>query len=329
MSIMKIAHTLTAILSFGIYFICGVKHAGAQQMPYYSQFRSNSFHFNPAIAGTRRIIDLRTSYRMQWTGFNEAPRTMGVSLHSRLMNGTTGLGGTYLSDQTGPTKRTAFSAAYAYHAKFDDVELSAGLAWQRLSYLVNGSLLNPHTPADNLLQLGTVQKKSVNNFSAGVHFYNDRFHLGLSLLNLLEPTINFFQSTDVVENKMKLAPHLYGSVGYNWSGQPDWVWENTLLLLYAPVNPMSIDYNLRIHYKESLFGGLSVRLRDGFSLQMGATVAGDFQISYSYDLVISALRSFQSGSHEIMLIWTTNIGKDKKQKYDTSRFKKQKYGVML
>ena len=49
--------------------------AKAQQMPYYTQFRSNEYLQNPAISGTKRTIDARLNYRMQWVGYDGAPRT--------------------------------------------------------------------------------------------------------------------------------------------------------------------------------------------------------------------------------------------------------------
>ncbi len=310
--------------------ICHLPSAISQQLPYYTQFKSNSVFLNPAVVGTKRIVDARMNYRKQWVGFDDAPVTMGFSANSRIVNGTMGLGLAYFSDKTGPTKRSDFSLAYSFHAKFDDVELSVGAAWHQLTYLVDGTALHMHIPMDNSIDLFASQKKKMNDASAGVYLYNDRFHLGLSVLNMLEPTINYYPESDTVhKTKIQMVPHIYGTVGYNWSGQPDWIWENSLQVLYAQANPMLVDYNLRLHYQQKVFGGISIRIRDAVALHVGATIIEKFYISYSYDMVTSHLRSFQSGSHEIMLAWSSNIGMDTKKKYDVSRFKKQKYRSMF
>jgi len=320
---------LIAICIFPSAF-CLLPSAFCQQLPYYTQFKSNNVFLNPGVVGTKRIVDARMNYRKQWVGFDDAPVTMGFSANSRIVNGSMGLGLAYFSDKTGPTKRSDFSLAYSFHAKFDDVELSVGAAWHQLTYLVDGAALNMHIPMDNSIDLFASQKKKMNDASAGVFFYNDRFHLGLSILNMLEPTINYYPESDTVhKTKIHMVPHIYGSVGYNWSGQPDWIWENSLQVLYAQANPMMIDYNLRLHYQQKVFGGISIRLKDAIALHVGATILEKFHISYSYDIVTSHLRSFQSGSHEIMLAWSSNIGMDKKKKYDVSRFKQQKYGFMF
>lgn len=310
--------------------ICHLPSAMCQQMPYYTQFKPNSIMLNPGVVGTKRIVDVRTNYRRQWTGFDDSPVTATFSANGRIVNGSMGVGMAYFNDKTGPTKRTDMSFSYSYHAKFDDVELSVGAAWHFLNYIVDGSGLHMHVPQDNAIDLFMLQKKKVNDASAGLLFYNDRFHLGLSMLNLLEPTVNYYPEDDTVhKTRIHMVPHIYGSVGYNWSGNPDIIWENSLQVLYAQANPMTIDYNLRVHVKQKFFGGMSLRLRDAVAFHVGATFIEEFHVSYSYDLVTSSLRSFQAGSHEIMLAWSSNIGQDKKKKYDTSRFKKQKYGFMF
>ena len=47
----------------------------AQQSEQYSQYTFNNFGYNPAFAGTIKCIDFRAGYRMQWVGFDGAPRS--------------------------------------------------------------------------------------------------------------------------------------------------------------------------------------------------------------------------------------------------------------
>jgi type IX secretion system PorP/SprF family membrane protein len=314
-----------SFLSFGIF-----SPALAQQLPYYTQFKTNNVMLNPGVVGTKRFIDARMDYRMQWVGLEGAPVTEGVSLNSRIVQGTMGVGAAFYRDQTGPTRRSDFSLAYSFHAKFEDVELSVGAAGQMLSYFVDGSQLHMHIPYDNAIDLTAMQKKTVYDANAGAFLYNDRFHLGLSILDLSEPTVNYFAESDSThKTKIRIVPHIYGSVGYNWSGDPNWIWENSLQVVYAQANPITVDYNLRIHYRQKVFGGIAFRLHDAVAFQAGFTYREEFHVSYSYDFITSPLRQFQSGSHEIMLVWSSNIGRGKEKKYDNKRFKRQKYGFMF
>lgn len=321
---------LFVIMLYYLAAFCFPYFAFCQQLPYYTQFKSNNVMLNPGVVGTKLLLDARMDVRKQWMGIDGAPVTEGVSLNSRIVNGTMGVGVAYYNDQTGPTRRSDLSLAYSFHAKFEDVELSVGAAGQMLSYFVDGSELHMHTPIDNAIDLTILQKKTVFDANAGAFLYNDRFHIGLSVFNLHEPTIDYFPLTNTIhKTRIVVVPHIYGSIGYNWSGDADWIWENSLQVVYAQANPITIDYNLRIHYRENVFGGIAFRIHDAIALQVGFTFKKDFQFSYSYDIVTSPLRHFQSGSHEIMLIWSSNLGRDKRSKYDNNRFKRQKYGFML
>ena len=44
----------------------------------------NQFLINPAAAGTKDFMPISTSFRQQWAGFNDAPRTQMISAHSKV-----------------------------------------------------------------------------------------------------------------------------------------------------------------------------------------------------------------------------------------------------
>jgi len=56
----------------------------AQQSVQYSQYTFNNFGYNPAFAGTTKCLDVRAGTRIQWLGFEGAPRTSFFSVHKRL-----------------------------------------------------------------------------------------------------------------------------------------------------------------------------------------------------------------------------------------------------
>src|SRR6476646_7666190 len=125
--------------------------AAAQQMPYYSQFRSNLFMLNPAVTGTKKLVDARINYRNQWMGYDDAPKTTGFSLHSRFMKGKMGAGMYVMNDKIGPTKQTNFGLAYAYHIRFPDVELSAGASANFSKFTLIGDKMFLHNSQDPAL----------------------------------------------------------------------------------------------------------------------------------------------------------------------------------
>ncbi|MBL4703250.1 MAG: type IX secretion system membrane protein PorP/SprF, partial [Flavobacteriales bacterium] len=64
--------------------VCVVLAASAQQQYQISQYQTNPYMLNPAASGIYDYIDITGSFRQQWAGFTNAPRTFYVSGHSAL-----------------------------------------------------------------------------------------------------------------------------------------------------------------------------------------------------------------------------------------------------
>ena len=89
-----------------------------QQLAHFTQFYLNQYIINPAAGGTKNYFDVKSSYRYQWVGVNDAPRTFTMSMDGPVTKkGNMGLGGYVYSDITGPTRRTGFKVSYAYNFK--------------------------------------------------------------------------------------------------------------------------------------------------------------------------------------------------------------------
>lgn len=283
---------------------------------------------NPAITGTKSTLDARMYYRMQWVGYEGAPRTAGLTAHTRLMKGKMGTGMYLMQDNIGPSKQTNLGASYAYHIKFPDVELSVGIAGNFTNHTLQGNLITIHTTQDPSIDQNTSSSDWVGNGSAGVYLYNDRFHVGLSSLHLFQQKAKFYKKDTTKKSAFKYVQHANFTIGYNYADNPDYVWENTVYANYIEGVPLMIDYTLRMHYKERMFGGISVRLRDALALQIGVSFSNYFQVSYSYDLLISKLRNYSSGSHEVMIAFSHSIIGNRHGRV-SKRFIHQRYSYMF
>ncbi len=300
----------------------------AQQMPYYSQFTSNNFMLNPGITGTKRLVDARMNYRMQWLGYDEAPRTESVSLHSRFYKGKMGAGLYLLQDKVGPAKQTNLGASYAFHFRFPDVELSAGLAGNFTKYTLIGNKISIHNSQDPSINQYITNSTWVSDAAAGIYMYNDRFHVGLGVLHALQSEAEFYKADTTKKGIIRYVNHLNFTLGYNFSENKDYVFENTLYGNYVVGAPFNLNYTLLVHYKEKIFAGLSLRLHDAVAIHVGAVFLKDFQVSYSYDLLIGKIRNYSSGSHEIMIVYSSNLFKSKHSGIN-EKFLHQKYGYLF
>ncbi|HXP51329.1 MAG TPA: PorP/SprF family type IX secretion system membrane protein [Bacteroidia bacterium] len=308
----------------------------AQQLPIFTQFPSDMLYFNPAISGTKRLYDVRIDYRDQWVGLPDAPITEGLSLNYKLMGGKMGAAFYLYQDITGPTQRNDYTGCYSYHLKLPDLVISLGVAGSLMDYIANGSKMTIHQPGDPAIDQGVTASALVPNASAGVYLYNDRWQFGLSVDNLIQSDAKLYKkytaSPEDTSTKgiVTLLPHFYGYLCYNFSGNANYVWQNSLFVEQSGSTPLYLAYSLRIHVKEKFYAGFSLRLQDAVSLDLGYTIKDNFELCYSYDFITSALSHYTTGTHEITLIWSAdNIGK-KEHRGDTfDQFQKKKFGYMF
>ena len=85
----------------------------AQSDALYSQYMFNQFTVNPAYAGSRDALSTVLLYRNQWTGIDDAPKTVNFSAHSPFHQKNIALGVNLMVDQIGPTKIQSLQGTYA------------------------------------------------------------------------------------------------------------------------------------------------------------------------------------------------------------------------
>ncbi len=284
---------------------------------------------NPAVAGTQGTLYACMNYRAQWVGYDDAPRTSGISLHGRFFNGKMGAGLLMMQDEIGPSKQTNYGATYAYHIRFPDCELSAGFAGNYTKYTLDGNKILLHNSQDPSIDQTISYTANATDASAGIYLYNDRFHIGFSALHLLKSKAELYKNDSTKKGFIKYATHIYSTLGYNYSQNPAFVFENTIFVNYVQAVPLMIDYTLRVHYRRKVFAGFSLRLRDALAIHIGANIMERFQVGYSYDILLSKFRNYSSGSHEIVLKYNFNIVEDDKTSIKKTKFAHQKYNDWL
>lgn len=315
------------ILIVTIFLLSVTLHA--QMYPWFTQYRSNMYLYNPAFCGTKRFLDFRMFYRNQWDGFPGAPKTYAASLNMRLAEGKVGLGGFAFNDQIGPFKTTYAGGTFAYHLKFDDVELSFGLQAIYMNQSMDGSKVTLHNSVDKAIDVTSTSSIKGTDGSVGLVLINDRFYLGIGANNLIGKEMIYYQGDPFFKGKYKNEPSITLGAAYNYAENPDYTFENSVMALYTSGVPFYFDYTLRLHIKQILLTGISVRLKDAIAVHLGVNLKNKVQIAYSYDIVTSPLRKYNNNSHEISFVFSSNMGRDQKKKGFNNRFLRQKFQYLL
>lgn len=287
-------------------FLFCVNLVFGQQVPQFTQYMFNDFIINPAVAGTKEYYQARSNNRYQWVGIVDAPRTYMLSLYGPHKKYDMGYGGYAFNDVTGPTSRTGVYGSYSYNFKIrDDIRAAFGLSFGVLQFKVDGSkiILHDIEPDPSLGNAMYVQYLPDATF--GGYVYAKNYFGGFGLTQLFGNKINYEEL--IALNKNSLKRHVYINGGYFYEINPDFAVEPSLMIKAVAPVPIHFDISARLIYKEIGWFGLSFRsgykgeTTDALSVLLGYNHENQLLFGYSYDLTLSNIRKYSSGTHELMI----------------------------
>lgn len=279
--------------------VAGGYWANAQQLPQYSQYMLNDYILNPAVTGTRDYYEVKANNRYQWMGIDDAPRTYILSMHGPHKKKSMGLGGAIFSDVTGPTSRVGAYLSYAYHLKLSEkMKLSMGLSAGLLQFKIDGTKITLREDGDPALT-ESVQSVLTPDATFGLQLYGEKGYFGISAPQLIGQKLKFFEAQDPLLSS--LARHYMAMGGYKFYLGDDFFIEPSFLLKYVSPVPMQIDLGLRLDYRDQIWLGGAYRFNDAFSALIGFSINKYLSFGYSYDMSLSNLKNYSSGSHEVMI----------------------------
>ena len=284
----------------------GLLDTYAQQLPQYSQYLLNDFVINPALAGRNDFSLVKTNVRYQWAGFNEAPRTFTASVNLPYKQDKVGLGGYMYTDIAGPLIRSGVNFAYAYHVDMGEkLKLSMGMFAGVMQYRIDGPNLILADEEERYL-FESIETSLVPDASFGINFYTEQGFFGFSFNHLFHNRLStkIFSSSSASFGYLK--NHLFVTTGYRFELSSDLEIEPSLLLKVVNPLPPLLDLSTRFIYQKNVWLGLQYRLGDAFVISAGYEHKQRILIGYSYDITMSNIKRYSTGSHEVMLGYRFN-----------------------
>ncbi|MDA3822464.1 MAG: type IX secretion system membrane protein PorP/SprF [Bacteroidales bacterium] len=286
-----------------LFFIAGSMSLAGQQLPHFSQYMFNEFILNPALAGVDDYYQIRTNHRFQWVGMTDPPLTNSISFYGPHPSMDMGFGGSIYSDVTGPTSRTNISGSYGYNIAINqDMRLSMGLSLSLLQYKIDGAQLTPEDPSDMFIQ-GVVSTSYVPDAGVGVYLYHDDFYVGFSAAQLLNNKLSIFKEKTGLN---RLKTHFYVTGAYRFEVDPDWVVEPSAIIKVTAPALYRFEVNAKVEWTKMAWLGVGYRFHDAISIMAGYNYDDKFYFGYAYDIGITDLRKYNSGSHELMIGYRFN-----------------------
>ena len=276
----------------------------SQQIPQYTQWASHQFALNPAHAGIKSCLDAHSLYRMQWLGFDGAPKsgfvTMTIPLNFQrkyLLSARHGVGGKIEMDNIGQFSSTRLNLAYASHFNFTpETRLSLGIYAGFIQLAYNAQNQTTILPDPTVLKTTSFISPDA---SFGAWWNGKNYYFGLVMQNLMHAKWETIGS----DSHFRIHTNLNG--GYRMPLNKTITMLPGFLLKIPPAGPIALDLNLLFDYNGTIGLGLGYRNTDAFMFLANFKIKQKLSIQYSYDFVTSPLRKGTVNSHELSISYTT------------------------
>lgn len=281
--------------------LLGGFQSSAQQNAQFTQWSSHHFSYNPAHAGIKTCMDIHALFRLQWVGFEGAPRSGFITLTAPLetrrkqfFSARHGIGFRMETDRIGQFNTTRFNVAYAGHFNFtQDTRLSLGL--------FAGALHFGYDPSKNITieaDPSVYQEASLiaPDASVGAWWNGKNYYAGIVLQNLIPVRWKN------VGDQSQFRVHTLINGGYRFAISESFTLLPAAIIRVPSGGPLSFDLQLLSDWRNKLQLGIGYRNQDALLFFAGFKINSRFNVVYSIDLTTSGLRNVSSNTHELSII---------------------------
>lgn len=281
--------------------------ASAQQDPEYTHYMYNMSVVNPAYAtGVPAMMNFGGLYRTQWVGAVGAPKTFTFFGHTAITDKIEA-GISFISDDIGDgaKKENNVYADFAYVLKLGgqnrlSLGLKAGFSSMQSNF--NGfRFTDPQTDFAFSENINATKP----NIGVGVYYFRDNLYVGLSVPNLLKSKyievksgVNAFGSEEI---------HTFLTAGYVFQLNDMLKLKPAFMSKFVKGGPITLDVTANVLYNEKFEFGAAYRIDDSVSAMFNINVTPTLRVGYAYDYTVTNFGQFNSGTHEIMLLFDLDL----------------------
>jgi type IX secretion system PorP/SprF family membrane protein len=270
-----------------------------QMFPLSDHYRFNALVINPAFAGCHDALSATLTYRNQWVGFRDAPKSINLSIHTPVDNDRMGLGLLIENNSIGIYKETSFIGNYAYRMELLNGKIALGLGFGATVYNIAWNELEA-TDADDMQLMNNNTSAVLPAFSLGTYYYTKKYFIGISLPLFLSHELD--QSTGNYKIKNDFSEYNYFFTGgYEVGISANVKLLPSLLIKYHPHHAIQIDYNAMVNLNDKIWMGIGYRNKDILVGMLQCQVNYQLRMAYSYDFELGTLGRYMNGSHEVVL----------------------------
>lgn len=269
----------------------------AQDIPLFSQKLTNSFIFNPALAG-HTMGSLTYSFKQNYK-VEGAPENHFLSIHTPIANHRFGIGANVYQEDVTFLRSTYISGAFAYHVAFSKLStLSLGVSAEYNSFGTNGGPnFNPGEDPEYQAILAGIKDY---DFSFGAHFQNRYLKIGLAA--------NRLATTWIKEESRAVLSNYYSAFA---QGLIPLRGDEDLLEPYVAYRKLSeinntLDFGLYYTYNNKITAGAAFRSGNVVSGTLGFRLSKYIMIGYSREMITGNIGGFVGAANEFTLRFDFN-----------------------
>ena len=257
--------------------------------------------FNPAYAGIYDHFETSITNRVQWSGIENAPRRMFITLHGPINFKRMGLGLDISHESFGFEVKQWVKASFSYKINFGNGKLHYGMKVGLLSNYINTSKIQLDDLESSDPELAKLSQREYHpDFSVGALYTTQKLKLGLSIDHLAAKNISKNSTYSPV------VTHFFTYFSYDFNLKKNWSTTPNIFHKIDQNLNQQINLNVLFNLNEKLWTGPGYRSNEalywafGVDLNKWLKYPGKYLfLSYSYDYPINFLGQYVAGSHEI------------------------------
>jgi type IX secretion system PorP/SprF family membrane protein len=279
----------------------------SQEYGQYSQYTVSPILINPALAGFSGGHQFLLNYRRQWSGFPGTPHMVTFNYNGSIAE-TSGVGVSVFNERVGGLNRFRAGGMYGFQILAGDFKIGLGLGADYQQHrLGNDAVLDPSLdPNDPIVQAAADGLSYFDaNFGAYAQYKNG-WYLGLSAPHLVRARLSDIENLPETSSLAlrSFTAHLGTRIALPGQGL---TLDPSVMVRRILTGPVVLDLNLITSIlDEQLYAGLTYRYTvdagSGVGVLLGARIQ-KFSVFYQYDAGFGSFQNYNSGAHEIGIIY--------------------------
>jgi len=270
-----------------------IASAHAQDIPLFTQKLTNSFLYNPAVAGNG-VGSLTYAYRQSYSGIANAPRNNFISAHTPIAGHRAGVGINFYQEDVNFMRNSFASAAFAYHLHFGHYStLSMGVSgeynFMRVKNTTNSDITDP-----DYQKLANGQLDDYD-FSFGMVYQSKYFRAGVSANRL---ATEWIKKEDTRVLSSYYSGFLQGTIPLRDASD---LLEPYFAYRKLSETNSSYDVGLYYTYNARLMAGASLRKGSVAGITAGLYVTPKLMIGYTREMYFSNVQAQIGATNEFTL----------------------------